>query len=84
MAGDHPRTLSRPAFETGARLRTPTIPKTTMRMIPFLAGCAALSSCVGGNAPGDLTPPSILAAAFLGAGAVPVAGDLLRLTFSED
>lgn len=51
----------------------------------LLAGTLALAvGCGGGGGGGDGVPPTIVAAAFVGAGPVPVPGDTLILFFSED
>lgn len=42
------------------------------------AGCSG-----GGGGSGDSTPPTIVAASFLGSGVTPNVGDTLRLTFAE-
>lgn len=51
----------------------------------LLALILALAACGGGRrGSSDTTPPALLSAHFVGAGAVPVAGDSLRFFFSED
>ena len=51
----------------------------------LLALPLAFAACGGGHrGSGDTTPPALLSAYFVGAGAVPVAGDSLRFFFSED
>lgn len=52
---------------------------------PALVSLLALATACGGSSGrrGDTTPPAIAAAVFVGAGATPVAGEVLRLFFDE-
>jgi hypothetical protein len=56
-------------------------------LLALLVAVVAGAGCGGGSKgrrnPGDTTPPTLTAAVFVGAGATPVEGDVLRLLFDE-
>lgn len=62
---------------------TPSHQRFPTRTLLLLAG-AGLAACSGGGGGSVNLPPTIVTAAFVGAGATPVAGDTLILFFSED
>lgn len=60
-------------------------PRSACRRLALAAGLSLVAACSGGGGGGSSnTRPTITAAAFVGAGAAPVAGDSLLLFLSED
>lgn len=61
-----------------------TVPPSHQRFPLRILSLLAVAACTGGGGGDSNLPPTIVTAAFVGAGATPVDGDVLVLFFSED
>jgi hypothetical protein len=61
-----------------------SFPQSWVPALATLLTTVLYSACHSGGGGGDSLPPTVVGASFGGAGATPVAGDTLLLSFSED